>query len=126
MAKFGLLYLNGGEYEGRRVLSADWVRASLERYSEDIKRAGWASSQKGRYFRDIGYGYQWWSATAGAHHFDYAAGHGGSLIVLLHDLDMIIVTTADPLYELPAAEGWKYEGAIFDVVGKFIASLPEE
>ncbi len=126
MAKFGLLYLNDGEYEGNRVLSADWVRASLERYSEGIKRAGWPSSKKGRFFRDIGYGYQWWSATAGAHHFDYAAGHGGSLIVLLHDLDMIIVTTADPLYELPAGDGWKHEGAIIDVVGKFIASLPKE
>jgi hypothetical protein len=79
----------------------------------------------GRYFEDIGYGYQWWSATAGDHRFDYAAGHGGSLIVLLHDLDMIVVTTADPLYELPVDAGWAFEGAIVDLVGKFIESLPE-
>ncbi len=39
---------------------------------------------------------------------------------------MVIVTTADPLCELPAMEGWKYEGAIIDVVGKFIAALPKE
>jgi len=126
MAKFGLLYLNDGQYEGNQVLSADWVRASLGRYSEGINRSGEPGSKKGRYFRDIGYGYQWWSATVGAHPFDYAAGHGGNLIVLLDDLDMILVTTADPLYELPAEEGWKYEGAIIDVVGKFIASLAKE
>jgi hypothetical protein len=38
---------------------------------------------------------------------------------------MIIVTTADPLYDLPAEAGWKYEGAIIDLVGKFIKSLPK-
>jgi CubicO group peptidase (beta-lactamase class C family) len=124
MAKFGALYLNGGVYHGNRVLSVDWVRESLQRYSEGINRTGEASSSMGRYFSDIGYGYQWWSATVGEHHFDYAAGHGGQLIVLLHDLDMIVVTTADPLYELPAEEGWQFEGPIVDLVGKFIESLP--
>jgi len=125
MAKFGSLYLNDGVYEGNRVLSADWVRESLQRYSEGINRTGEISSKLGRYFSDIGYGYQWWSATVGEHHFDYAAGHGGNLIVLLDELDMIIVTTADPLYELPAEKGWQFEGAIVDLVGKFINSLPE-
>jgi CubicO group peptidase (beta-lactamase class C family) len=126
MAKFGSLYLNDGEYKGNRVLSADWVRASLQRYSEGIKRTDETASKMGRYFSDIGYGYQWWSATAGEHHFDYAAGHGGQLIVLLDELDMIIVTTADPLYELPVEAGWEFEGAIINLVGKFINSLPSE
>jgi CubicO group peptidase (beta-lactamase class C family) len=125
MAKFGSVYLNHGAYEGNRVLSADWVRESLQRYSEGIKDADGTSSTYGRYLHDIGYGYQWWSATAGEHSFDYAAGHGGNLIVVLDDLDMIIVTTADPLYELPAAAGWQFEGTIVDLVGKFIASLPK-
>jgi CubicO group peptidase (beta-lactamase class C family) len=126
MAKFGALYLNDGECEGKQVVSTDWVRESLQRYSEKTHYSGWFSSKKGRYIRDVGYGYQWWSARAGDHRFDYAAGHGGNLIVLLDDLDMIIVTTADPLHELPGASGWKYEGAIIDVVGKFIKSLPSE
>jgi CubicO group peptidase (beta-lactamase class C family) len=125
MAKFGSLYHNDGEYHGRRVLSADWVRESLQRYSEGINRSDEAASTMGRYFSDIGYGYQWWSATVGEHHFDYAAGHGGQLIVLLDELDMIIVTTADPLYDFPAEEGWKFEGPIVDLVGRFIESLPK-
>ena len=45
---------------------------------------------------------------------------------MLDDLDMILVTTADPLHELPPAEGWKYEKAVIDLVGEFINSLPSE
>ncbi len=127
MAKFGLLYLNDGEYEGKQVLSADWVRDSLQRYSEDINFTGWMWESRYGYFRDLGYGYQWWSARVGDHHFNYAVGHGGNLIVLLDELDMIVVTTADPLYgpDLVGEGGWKYEGAIIDLVGKFIKSLPK-
>jgi len=46
--------------------------------------------------------------------------------VLLHKLNMVIVTTADPLYNAPEEAGWKYEGAIIDVVGRFIQSLPAD
>jgi CubicO group peptidase (beta-lactamase class C family) len=127
MAKFGLLYLNDGEYEGNQVLSADWVRDSLQRYSKNIKVGEWITSRYG-YFRDIGYGYQWWSARVGDHRFNYAAGHGANYIILLEELDMIIVTTADPLYgsDLAGGGGWKFEGAINKVVGKFIKSLPKK
>ncbi|MEJ2010315.1 MAG: serine hydrolase [Acidobacteriota bacterium] len=126
MAKFGLLYLHHGEFKGKQVVPASWVKDSLQRYSEGINFTGWFSSKLGHHFRDLGYGYQWWSATAGGHQFNFAWGHGGNLIVLLDDLKMVIVTTADPLYQFPEEAGWKYEGAIIDVVGKFIKSLPEQ
>ncbi len=127
MAKFGLLYLNDGVYEGKRVLSADWVRESLQAHSENINYTGWFASRLGRYFRDIGYGYHWLSARVGDHHFNFAWGHGGNLIVLLDELDMIIVTTADPLHDVEFGdESWKCEGAIIDLVGKFINSLPKK
>jgi CubicO group peptidase (beta-lactamase class C family) len=121
MAKFGLLYLNYGEYRGNRVLSADWVRQSLGTYSERIY-----GNRLGLYFRDVGYGYQWWSARVGDHSVEFAWGHGGQLIVLLHDLDMIVVTTANPLEEpnLAGPGGWKYEGGIIELMGKFIKALP--
>jgi CubicO group peptidase (beta-lactamase class C family) len=121
MAKFGLLYLNNGEYDGKQIISADWVRESLGRYSEGFRNSY-------GYFRDLGYGYQWWSGRAGDRYFKYASGHGGNYIILIDELDMIIVTTADPLKgpELAAGGGWKYEGAINKLVGKFIDSLPSE
>lgn len=124
MAKFGLLYLDDGEYEGNQVIPADWVRDSLLSYTDVVYFTGGRS--KGRYFGDLGYGYQWWSAKAGDHRFGYASGHGGQYIVLLDGLDMIIVTTADPLYYEHGGKAWSKEKAITELVGKFIKSLPSE
>ena len=125
MAKFGQLYLDGGVYEGKQILSADWVEASLQRYSENIIRGhvfSWYGS-----FRDRGYGYQWWSSRSGDHYFSYASGHGGNYIVLLPQLNMVIVTAADPLHDMwEGGDPWKYEGAINRMVGRFIKSLPGE
>jgi CubicO group peptidase (beta-lactamase class C family) len=119
MAKFGLLYLNEGEYEGNRIFPAGWVRDSLQRYSDPAK------SSYG-YFRDCGYGYQWWSARAGDRCFSYASGHGGQYIVLLDELDMVIVTATDPFWQQHDKESWKHESATINLVGKFIKSLPSE
>jgi len=124
MAKFGLLYLNDGEYEGKQVVSADWVEESLQRYSE-VCWGGWPSCGYG-YFRDLGYGYQWWSARAGDRYFNYASGHGGQYIVLLDELDMIIVATADPFWQQHDDQSWKHESAVIELVAKFVKSLPTE
>lgn len=124
MAKFGQLYLDSGVYDGVQILSADWVDASLQRYSENIIRSHifpWYGS-----FHDRGYGYQWWSSRVGKHNFFAAEGHGGNYIILLPDLDMVIVTTADPLHDMWDADPWKYEGAINRLVGRFIKSPPGE
>ena len=127
MAKFGLLYLNDGEYRGNQIIPADWVRKSLKSYSVDINTAGVKSGRVGRYLYDIGYGYQWWSASVGEHHIDFAWGHGGQLIILLADLDMIIVVTADPFYGKNLHwQAWKHEQANINLVGKFISLLPKD
>jgi CubicO group peptidase (beta-lactamase class C family) len=118
-AKFGLLYLRDGAYKGTQVVPADWVDASLQTYSEDARDYGWGFA-----FKDLGYGYGWWTGRAGNHDFVFAWGHGGQLIVLLDELDMLIVTTADPFYGQHDSESWKHEKATFNLVGKFIKSLP--
>lgn len=124
MAKLGALYLHGGRYADEQILPAQWVDASLQRYSQDINFTGWFDSELGAFFRDLGYGYLWWSGRVAEHHFDFAWGHGGNLIILLHDLDMIIVATADPLHGRPEEQGWEFEGAVIDLVGEFIQWLP--
>ena len=120
MAKFGLLYLDGGNYKGRQIVPHDWVRDSLQTYSD--KTFG----NIGR-FRKMGYGYMWWSATAGKHAVNFAWGHGGNLIVLLDDLNMVVVVTADPFYgKEEHFDSWKYEKANMELVADFISSLPAD
>jgi hypothetical protein len=104
----------------RHSQSADWVRDSLQTYSEDA----WITKKVGRHFRDIGYGYQWWSARTGEHRINLAWGHGGQLIVLIKELDMMIVVTADPLYGQTGQEPWNHEKANINLVSEFIRSLP--
>ena len=119
MAKFGLLYLDDGQYEGNQIVPSDWVHDSLQTYSEG------ARDNIGR-FRDIGYGYHWWSARAGDHRVNFAWGHGGQLIVLVDDLDMVVVVTADPFYLVNTSESWKHEKAHIQLAAKFVSSLPGE
>jgi CubicO group peptidase (beta-lactamase class C family) len=125
-AKFGMLYLNDGKYAGEQIVSADWVSNSLETYSENVSSGAPQSGRMGRYFQNVGYGYQWWSANVGDHHLNYAAGHGGQLIVLMEDHDMVVVVASDPFLGQHDSQAWKHEQANFNLVGKFIRSLPTE
>ena len=125
-AKFGLLYLNDGVYEGNQVIPTDWVHDSLQRYSENINATGGFPANWGLSISDIGYGYQWWSAKAGDHRLDFAWGHGGQFIVLVDELDMVIVLTSYPFWLQHDEESWKHELANINLVGKFIKSLPSE
>jgi CubicO group peptidase (beta-lactamase class C family) len=119
LAKFGLLYLNDGKWRGRQVVPAEWVQRSLRTYSPDA----W-HYRVGRNFTDMGYGYQWWSARAGNHRFNFAWGHGGQQIALLKEYDMVIVVTADPLHGQHGGGPWNREKENLNLVGNYIASLP--
>lgn len=121
MAKFGLLYLNGGTWEGRQVIPEAWVLDSLQTYTEDA----WDYKVGGN-FTDLGYGYQWWSAWAGGHRFNFAWGHGGQQIALVEELGMVIVVTADPLVGEHGGGPWSREKANLNLVGDFVRSLFSE
>lgn len=121
-AKFGLLYLNDGVYEGNQLVPAEWVRDSLQSYSEHVDM-----HRTGPFYQDAGYGYQWWLGRSGEHEYPSARGHGGQLIVLLEDLDMVIVTTADPFFGREHHfDSWPDERAVTNVVSEYIRSLPSQ
>ncbi|MFN2182604.1 MAG: serine hydrolase domain-containing protein [Anaerolineae bacterium] len=121
MAKFGQLYLDGGQFEGNQIVPANWVRDSLQTYSEDA----WYY-RVGKNWKDSAYGYQWWSIRAGDHRYNLAWGHGGQQIALLDELDLVVVATADPLYKQHGDQPWQLEKANLNLVADFIASLPGE
>jgi len=112
-AKFGLLYLNHGVVDQEQIVPAEWVDASWEDSSvTDYESYGF-------YFRDVRYGYLWWHADVGGRDVHYAAGHGGQIIAIVPELDMIVVSTANSRDYGPLA--WPRERAVFDLVGKLVS-----
>lgn len=125
MAKFGLLFLNSGSFNGSQVVPAEWVSESLTPYSFNVYARG-GSYLEGKIlssFDVLDYGYLWWSSKAGDHPFHYAWGHGGQLIVLIRDLNMVVVTSANNLAGQFGDAAWQKEKAIMEMVGELIASL---
>jgi CubicO group peptidase (beta-lactamase class C family) len=80
MAKIGLLYLRGGKWEERQVVSKQWVRASFEPHT--TMRPG------------VGYGYSWWINLERNPHIPEAEGRGGQRISVLPDKDVVVVFTS--------------------------------
>jgi len=120
LAKFGQLYLDGGKHRGTQLLPESWVRDSLKTYSSDA----WPY-EIGPNVQDMGYGYQWWSARAGQHHYNFAWGHGGQEIALVPDQRLVIVLTSNPLQGEHGGGPWEREKANLNLVGDFIAALPK-
>lgn len=86
MARFGLLYLRGGDWSGTQVVPEFWVKESTVSYS-DADAAG-------------GYGYLWWVSVDGQHFEGVdqvpfgtytARGAGGHTIAVVPDLNLVLV-----------------------------------
>lgn len=84
MAKLGELYLRDGVWDGQRILPAGWVDSS------------WVARASGTETVPTTYGYGWWGHTEGSHAYHYALGFGGQFIVVVPDLDLVVVLTANP------------------------------
>jgi len=118
MARFGQLYLDGGAYGGMQLVPAEWVRDSFGSYSATTYQSDILNAIK-----QLEYGYLWWSGVSGPHRFNFAWGHGGQLICVIQDLDMVIVTTATGLGGQFGQDAWRQESAVMELAGRLIASL---
>ena len=88
-ARFGLLYLHGGNWNGVQVVPEDWVKASTQPYSD---------TESG------GYGYLWWTGDSHSGRAQqiafpkgsfWAEGHLGQYAVVVPSLDLIVVNRVD-------------------------------
>ncbi len=78
MAKLGYLFLNRGEWDGRRIVSAEWVDEATRKHTPTDG--------------NLGYGYQWWTYPK----WDAfaALGRDGQTIFVIPGSKLIVVTTA--------------------------------
>lgn len=89
MARFGLLYLNGGRWNGMQVVPEKWVRTSVRPYSLAGDRGA--------------YGYMWWVAHQDIHFPQMSVPHGtysargarGHYIVVVPQHDLVVVHRVD-------------------------------
>jgi CubicO group peptidase (beta-lactamase class C family) len=87
MLKLGVLFAGSGRWDGRQVVPAAWVRASLAAHSQ---------------VDGTGYGYLWWrpylnvATQRGIQqvYYDAAQGNGGQKIYLVPQYDLVAVFTA--------------------------------
>ncbi len=93
MAKFGQLYLDQGLWNGRRVISEDWVRVSTNHLVDSAR-----PDPARKLASERGYGYLWWTRRAPAAPdptFDLflATGNGGQKIFVFPTLELVVVFT---------------------------------
>jgi CubicO group peptidase (beta-lactamase class C family) len=94
MARFGLMVLQHGTWNGKQLAPADWLATSTQAYSQ--------TGPAGQ-----GYGYLWWIDETGTGLFNgvdlgsgafAAEGLGGHYIVVIPSHDMVVVSRADDAY----------------------------
>lgn len=83
LARIGQMILNGGELDGRRVVSARWINRSWEARARSP-------------FSGDDYGYGWFLTRFGGRFAAYARGYGGQMLVVQPDRQMVIALTSDP------------------------------
>lgn len=86
-AKLGQLVLNKGTWNGRQIVSAEWIADSIKPRFQAIGYFG------GLFY----YGYQWWMGRtlAGDKEVQWIAGVGlgGQRLIVVPDLDLVVMVT---------------------------------
>jgi CubicO group peptidase (beta-lactamase class C family) len=77
MARFGYLYLNNGQWDGRQILPRRWIEDSLTPYTP-------------------GYGYLWWLRDLSETFVFSAVGQGGQHIFGIPEKDLVVVVASKP------------------------------
>ncbi len=89
-AKFGRLYLQNGNWDGKQIISNEWVKMSTEPYFPDTQ--GYYPDVS--LFRDhsVYYSLMWWGVKKDGTGYDYfALGNFGQFIYVSPDKNLIIV-----------------------------------
>ncbi|WP_119389522.1 serine hydrolase domain-containing protein [Taklimakanibacter lacteus] len=108
MAKIGQLVLDKGMWNGRRIVSREWIdeatRTHVTGFNEDIP--------------SLGYGYQWWTdhGKVGDRDISWvsAQGHGGQRLYVVPAFDLVVAIAAGLYGE--ESQDW----VSFDILDKFV------
>jgi CubicO group peptidase (beta-lactamase class C family) len=84
LLKLGQLYLNGGSFNSKQIISEEWIKTSIKPHA--------------RIDDQTEYGYLWWLRNFKAGEKSYGAylmsGNGGNKVAVFPDLRMVVVLTS--------------------------------
>ena len=78
LARIGYLYLHGGQWNGRQIVPAAWIKEATARHVR-AAAPGWD------------YGYQWWLTTRGGTDVWAGRGFGGQFLIVIPTRDTVAV-----------------------------------
>ena len=96
LLKIGQLYLDGGVWQGRRLVDSAWVRISTSKHARiSPATTGIDSSQFGEFYGEADEALAWHLGTLHAPGRDYhtymATGNGGQVLLVIPEVDMAVV-----------------------------------
>ena len=108
LARIGYLMLRGGEWNGRQIVSREWVEASTSPVVPDV-----------------GYGYQWWvpEHENGETRVFAGNGYGGQFLHVVPEYDLISVFNGWTLHQQPELFSWT---ALQDRILPAVAPTPDD
>jgi CubicO group peptidase (beta-lactamase class C family) len=90
MVKLGVTFLNKGVWDGKQIISEQWVGESVNTFAgnQGINPPGGDS-------RNVGYSYAWWTKEYSDEEISlfYAAGWGGQKILIFPEANAVVVFT---------------------------------
>lgn len=110
MAKLGLLYLEGGVWDREQLIPAEWVEESTTPQGTSAYYANSAGVIEIDW-----YGYHWWTwgpEWFGGYSGLQAKGFGGQQVLILPELELIVVTTAQT-DDIQPSEATEQEAVIY-------------
>jgi len=111
MAVLGYLYLQNGYINNKQIIPADWVEKSLTNSTGFIDK-DWGD------LKNYNYGCLWWLGAINDYELFLAIGYGGQFVIVVPELNLIIVTTANANIDWDTADS--QERSILNIVASFI------
>jgi CubicO group peptidase (beta-lactamase class C family) len=86
LARFGSVYLHGGQWQGRQIVPAAWVERSMRRHVQSI--GDWSGPAR------WGYGYQWWVGRPAGYDVAAAVGNGNQRVFIVPKEHIVVTVFA--------------------------------
>ena len=85
-ARFGLLYLNKGKWNGKRIISEEWIKKSItpSKTNPEYGFMWWINSELGKDYQTT----DWKNVPT---NIFYGSGFGGNEVIIIPDENMVIV-----------------------------------